>query len=474
VFGERANHLHNKPSRTTFRIRLDEMVHALRNDIVTGRLKTGQFIPSITQLSEQYSLSINSVQKGLNQLASESLIEKIPRVGIRVASPGARDGVSITVGCYPSLMKEMELAAIIEQFQEEYPHIRVQTLPLQYANYYEATKYYLENALVDAITINHIHFIDFERRHSELAELLVPALPASGIYPFLQDQFAQNGEPFAQPLIFSPVILCYNKQHLAQKNMPEPSLDWTWHDFMAYLEQLENGEEARIGFYFYPPNYNRWPIFLLQSGAPLPKGSENEFDLGSAPVMDGIQACYDLIHRQKIGAILLSDNDINVEGLFAEQKISMMMTTYFNMNKLRGEVDFPFGIAPLPYVHTPKTLLATVGMAVNQRSKQQEAARAFSDFAASYKSQLHIRRHTFSIPALQEAAEWQGKESGYRPDNYALFQSIAPTFSQLSDLRLSIQESEALLNAMNMYWMDVADKDETFARVSKIIGPSEG
>lgn len=465
--------MYNKPSRTTFRNRLETMVSTLRHDIENGKLQDGQFLPSISQLSKQYMLSVNSVQKGLDQLVKESLIEKIPRVGIRVRQTTAQDTVSITIGHYPSLQMEMELDEIILNFQEEFPNIQVQTLPLHFSNYYDAAKYYLDNGIVDAITINHLHFMDFEGRHDDLTEMFKPIEAAPGMFPFLQDQFIHKGEQLAQTLIFSPVILCCNTQHLAERNMPEPCHDWTWRQFMSYLEQFESSKDSRMGFYFYPPNYNRWPIFLLQSGEKSQGNANTDIDMTSSPLIEGVQACYELMHRQKMRTILLSDNDINVEGLFAEQKISIMMTTYFNMNKLRNEVDFPFEIAPLPYVHTPKTLLLTVGMAINQKSKQKAAAQAFIEYAASFKSQLHIRKHTYSIPALQEAAEWEGEEVGYRPNNFNLYSEISPTYAQLSDLRLSIQECEALLNVMNMYWMDLATKEETVIQLSKIIKPSE-
>ena len=147
--------------------------------------------------------------------------------------------------------------------------------------------------------------------------------------------------------------------------------------------------------------------------------------------MDSIQTCYDLIHRQNTFSLLLAENDFGVEKPFAEQKISVMMTTYFNLNKLKG-VSFPFDIAPLPYVHVPGTLLLPIGLALNQRSKQKEAARVFIQHLVSYESQLHIRKHTYSIPALQQAAEWKGEEIGYRPPRFHIYRDISHTFGLIS------------------------------------------
>lgn len=78
----------SKPSRTTFRQRLDEMVTVLRDDIITGRRAAGDYLPSEVALAEQFQLSKNSVRKGLERLVEEKLIEKVPRVGNRIADPG--------------------------------------------------------------------------------------------------------------------------------------------------------------------------------------------------------------------------------------------------------------------------------------------------------------------------------------------------------------------------------------------------
>ncbi|GIQ66946.1 hypothetical protein PACILC2_55140 [Paenibacillus cisolokensis] len=47
----------DKPSRTTFRKRLDEMVSQLREEIVAGKRAIGEFLPSEQALGEQFQLS---------------------------------------------------------------------------------------------------------------------------------------------------------------------------------------------------------------------------------------------------------------------------------------------------------------------------------------------------------------------------------------------------------------------------------
>lgn len=460
----------NKPSRTTFQHRLNEMITNLRSAILTGNLPKGQFLPSIAQLGKQYHLSINSVQKGLNQLEAEALIERLPRVGTRVKTSVCHEGITLSLGCYPSLLNDLELGAIIEQFHMNHPNITIQLVPLQYDHYDEVTRHHLENELVDIVTINHINFLDFDEETELLSELFEPLEAHTGVHPFLIDTFVQGKKRYAQPIAFSPVLLCYNKRLIEESGQPLPSSEWTWQDFMAYLEHLDHHSESGMSFHFYPVNYNRWPIFLLQSGIPL-----NNKEPGAPPMeislIDGMQTCYNLIHRNK-HQMMLSDHDFNVEDMFAQQKISIMMTTYFNLNKLRRETDLPFELAPLPYVHKPKTMLLTIGLAINQRSKHKQAAMDFINHVLSYRSQLLIRKHTYSIPALQAAADWNGEEDIYRPSSFYLYKDLTNTYAQLSDLHLSKREKEALLRIMKMYWTYMIDKEEAIALLNDLRLPA--
>lgn len=448
-----------KPRRSTFRERLDHMTRTLREEITAGKRKSGTFLPSIPQLAEQFHLSVNSVQKGLDRLAEENLIERIPRVGIRVKETAA----SITLGYYPSLIQEADLNTLIAKFHEKFPSIHVKMLPLQYINYHEVTNYYLQNELIDVITINHTNYLEFALTNQDLSDLFEPLEADEGVDPFLRRPFQQARNLYVKPITYSPVVLCYNQKHFAEKDVPEPEAGWTWKDFMACLEKLEQPEGTKLAFYFYPSTMNRWPIFLLQSGADFKKNK----NWAQGPIVESIQTVHDIIHRQNTFSLLLSENDFNVEKRFAQGDISIMMTSYFNLNQLR-DTDLVFDLAPLPYVNVPKTLLLIIGLALNRRSQRKEAARTFIDFMTSYEAQLHIRQHTFSIPALRQASEWDGEITGYRPPRFNLYRELESSYGLLTDLHLHPKEVEPLLAVMNLYWMGIISKDEMMARLKKL------
>ena len=446
-----------KPPRTTFRNRLEEMVQALRHQIITGELRGGDYLPPLSELGSIYQLSINSVQKGLDQLAADSFIERIPRVGIRILEPEARSKISINFGVYSSLIHDADLTNLIDRFHAEFEHIHVQLIPLQYENYTDVVKSYFQSGMLDVVSINTINYNQFvtNEDHLDMFELREPL---SGVYSFLNQPFTHREGTFAAPFLFSPVILCYNRDHFLESGLPEPSNHQTWKELQASLQLLNPADSNRLAFYFYPTTENRWPIFLLQSGLEFTRDSKGKLKTDHTRLVEAIKCCYDLIHLQKQFPVLLSEGEAFVEELFLQQKVSVMMTTYFNLNKLH-DVDFAYDICPLPYVHVPKTLLVNIALALSSHSQQKDAAQTFIKFMLSHSSQQHIGRSTLSLPALISAAETElGSDAVlFRPSQYEIYRDLSATYAYLDDLKLNQEEYEQLLGLLKLYWMDLVD-----------------
>lgn len=60
------------------------LVTALRQDIRTGAVAAGDFLPPVRALGAQHGLAVATVCKGLRQLAREGVIASVPRKGYRV------------------------------------------------------------------------------------------------------------------------------------------------------------------------------------------------------------------------------------------------------------------------------------------------------------------------------------------------------------------------------------------------------
>jgi multiple sugar transport system substrate-binding protein len=438
---------------------MDEMVRSIRDEIVSGKRNVGDYLPSERELGKLYCISNKSVRHCLDVLVSEGLIEKIPKVGNRIADVSDNNSITIRFGCHRTTVEETDLGTLISQFHKLYPRIRVQTMMLEH---YVSVRQSLESGIMDVVTVNVPNFR--EMVEYDALELLEPQQPKGDIYPYLNKAFMHNGELMVQPLTFSPVVLCYNRKHFREMNILEPDSSWTWEDLKRAAAKLAIPNE-RYGFYFYLLSNNRWPVFLLQSGMRLPPEGE-PVRICDGPWMEVLRLCRDIVMNQTIMPLFYEEAD--AEKLFLQEKVSMIMTTYFSLNELK-KADFEYDIAPLPYIENPKTLLIAIGLGINAKSEQKEAAQTFVDFLTSYQPQLNIRQRTLSIPALKPAAEWIGPETMFRPLRYPMHRDIVPTYRLYTDLNVTIEMLTAIINEVKLYWAGLESEQTVCMKIEKAL-----
>lgn len=455
-----------RSSRHSSRKRLGELVSLLREEILLGKRTAGEFLPSEKTFAEQYNLSNQSVRKGLDVLAREGLIEKIPRVGTKVV--GQPDGAFVTVklGFHTSVTGEADILRLLALFHKENPNIRVQAVPLA-GHSYAYIHNYLAGGILDAVMMNYTNFQEF--LESDNGDLLEPMPRNPAIYPFLSDAFMdRDGRLLVQPFIFSPLILCYNRNHFQEAGLSEPDSTWKWGDLVAYAARLAIPQE-RLGFHcdLYSPN--RWPLLLLQAGAAFERNADGRIKLAGTPMMDALRYSKEL--KQTIPYLSEGVTTGESERLLAIGKVSIIMTSYFYLNYLLGE-ELPFDVAPVPHLGTPTTLLLNTGLAVYRGSQVKDAAVKLVEFLTSYPSQLLIRKQTYSLPAHKLAAEWVGEEERYRPSRFSLFRETMPGFRYFTDLGINAKELHELNQELKLYWAGLESEETLCAQIEDEVSQS--
>ncbi|MCU6710665.1 extracellular solute-binding protein [Paenibacillus sp. J5C_2022] len=455
----------SKPSRTTFRERLTDFTNRLREEIIAGKREPGQYLPSEAALSEQFQLSKSSIRKGLDTLVEEGLIEKVARIGNRIVQKVEEPAVILNLGYYSSLEKESMILQLVERFHAKYPHIRVKLIPLPYDEEHQTVKVFLQQGLIDVVTLN---YSDFSSLNETGEQFFEPLTANPGIYPHLTETFTASGELFVQPFIFSPVVLCYNKDHFAEAGCLEPDSSWSWEQLVETASKLTSPSKERYGFCFHALSENRWPVFLLQSGIQLNRDKAVELHSGDKiKIMESVNVFRSIISDKNVFPFYLSENDADVENLFLNENVSMIMTSYFSLNYL-SDAPFRYDISPLPRIHDPKTLLLIIGLAINKRSRCKHEARLLVEHMVSMDSQLAIRQGTLSIPSLKPAAEWSGEEHGNRPSRYHMYREIVPTYHLFTDIGLDSEGMASFRHALKLYLAKM-EEQKFYDRIDMIL-----
>lgn len=446
---------------------LEEMISRIREEILTGNRKYGEFLPSERTLSQQYGINNKAVRQGLDILVSEQLIEKIPRVGNKIVKPARTASSVVQFAYYNSLVTEAVMEQLIADFQQLYPHIRIRPVPIGPNNYFRTTTQLMDQGAVDVLSINHSGFRGFKELGG--TDYFEASEPDPDMYPFLTEAFMLNGQLKVKPMMFSPLILCYNKNHFRESGLPEPDGSWRWKQLFEAAEKLTKKGE-RLGFYCHFLSQNRWPVFFLQTGATFQRNARGTFQICGTALMDGLRAGRELVMMQNRNPLLLSENDSDAEKLFFSGKVSTIMTTYIRLNHFSVlNPEFAFDMAPLPYLHEPRTLLQVVGLAIYSRSAVKPGAKCFVDYMTSYRAQLIIRQRTLSIPALKEAAEWTGAEIGYRPSRFSMYRDISPTFRSFDDLNLSQDQLLRFVREAKLYWSGIETEEGVCQRLEEVL-----
>lgn len=457
-----------RSGRKQFRERLERMVNEIRQRIYNAQYGVGTYLPSEKTFAKEYQVSNKTVRQGMERLREERLIETIPRVGHKVISQSGTGVVTLRFGYYSSLIEEATLHRLIDMFHAAYPAIQIQAETISASHYRGLSEHVAD---MDVVTLNLTHFHEIASSgHAMNWETLEPD---GDHYSFLHGPLSHDGELKVRPLIFSPVILCYNKQHFRELQMEEPDSSWNWDRLQQAADKLAE-EYKRLGFYFHFLSANRWPIFLLQSGYAYSRdrqaGSEDPAgEDRRAAMMRGLDACRELIRLQDRFPLVLSEKDSDAEELFFAGKVSMIMTSYFSLNHRRQPSSVSYDLAPLPHLDEPGTLLLIIGMALNKRSRNKACARLFIDFMTSYEAQLVIRQETLSIPASKRAAEWTGQEGSDRPSRYPLYRELIPTFRVFTDLNLRAVELTVFLREAKLYWSGLETGAHVAANIDRAL-----
>ncbi len=463
------DNLPNK-SRKYFHNRLEDFLSILREDIFTGQYKPGSYLPSELELGSQYSLSKNSIRKGLDQLVAEGLIEKIPRVGTRVLQPQGAGSVTLRFGYHSTNISEAKILEMIDAFQQHYPYIKIQSVSLPYDSkeYHHTVLEYIDNDMLDVMTMNVVNF-NYFRENNQLHRLDTFE-SSSSIYPFLLQPYTIEDNLYVLPFIFSPVVLCYNLKHFQECGIPEPDSSWSWRTLIEAAKRLtiREGKQHRYGFYFTPLALNRWVVFLLQSGDNFKKDDQGKLQICRSNLMENLELCYNIIHNEGIFPHILAENLTDAETLFQLEKVSMIMTTYFQLNQLQ-DTSVSYDIAPLPYSHQSRTLLLSIGMAMNKASKSSEAARKFAEFSISYDRQAYIRDHTLSIPTVKQVAEQRAESVFHRPFRFNMHKEITSTYAHYTDLGLSQHTLNLLGAELKLYFSGLEAPDVFCQKIEDLI-----
>lgn len=457
--------MRHRPTKEQFNRQLEEMVQQLRSEIINGHFAAGDCLPSEKSLVARFGMSNNSIRIGLEQLVEEGWIEKIPRVGNRVTA--GRPPVKLKLLSNSLPFRNLKLRSLLDMFHRKYPWITVEAQEIVGADGFFDQYGHIQG---DMILLENNQYRQLADR--ELEHKLIKLEEKPELFPQVTKLFATDHGLLLQPLIFSPIVLCYNKAHFRECGLMEPDGSWTWDDLMRNAEKLSDGK-SRYGFCFHIPSENRWPLFLLQSLERFEWDGPRLNDIRGTKLLESMKICKRIIHNRKAFPLYLSESNDDIDRMFMEGKVSMTVNSYIGLNGWLDS-DIEYDISPVPFIHELRTIAIALGVGISRNAKYKEEAMLLLDYLTSDEAQRFIRNHTMSIPSLGTLTNGGEEPAIYQPSRYSMYREVMASLRTLAELNIPHVKLRVVYAQLKAYWADMIDEDELCDRLMQSLSVKAG
>lgn len=462
--------------RNEFEERYTLCRNELRGGILSGSIRPGDFLLSENMLSEQYNLSRTSVRRVLAELEEGGLIEKIPGKGNQVRKPeGKYEREPLKLVCFSESYEIPILHKVIRLFEKTYPRVKVEFIVLPTSEYVSTILQSLETEQApDLFVISEYHLRLFERAGK--LDALLSSMPeewegVDDVYPGALCLFTYGDALKAVPLVFSPVLYCYNTELI-----PDPDaikLD-NWDDLLDLARELtqvdEQGNKLQYGFGF-SISGNRWSSFLLQNGGSFYEADTATPAFARPQTEEAFQFCLDLMYKHQVSPISVHGSTRLVESLLIRNKVAVVLSTYYFMNEFRHH-GMNWDVLPVvPGNRSKGTTLIGGGVAIRAGSGHEKLARKFAEFVLGREAQAEFKRNGCTLPVRASVAE---DESLWNPDvhpkTYHAFKAIIAHARPLSDMGIDQDKLDMMQSELMLLWANLENPADACRRINENLG----
>jgi multiple sugar transport system substrate-binding protein len=453
--------------------RYTKLASILREQILSGYIKPGQFLLSENELCRHYAMSRTSVRKSLDELLKEGLIVKKVGQGT-IVSPDLMivetgNKVLRILAASPSHFMDACMPLIIEEFQKQNPNVEVKCLNFPTTDFWESIRASSEIGLqADLVFAGDRQFSEMEE-NGPFLNLQEPLQDiAATLYPTLQDAFGTGGNIKAFPVTFSPVYLVYNPNLFNKYSVPLPQLDWTKEDFLRAAQRLtlDTDSDGIIDQYGLTLScaLNRWPLLALQNGVSFKHNIQKD------ALVKTLNFIHDLLYRYRV-ATLSPRYQLNSEA-FIREKAAMVLTTSIELAGWRNErMPFEPQVAPMPFGEQQASLLIANVMMIPANCNEEDLAIRFLRTALSFDTQQKISRNQRFLSVLHGVNEAVFDEMQLKSLNIVGNQIANSYF--LHELLADLNVAEEIESEMELYWAGLESAPHFAERMLQMIEGNE-
>ncbi len=339
---------------------------------------------------------------------------------------------------------------IIEVFEADHPHIRVQTFHRPWGLYFPElrAKFDAEEPVPDVLfwaeAPNDIHkgyFMD-----------LAPLMEADDyrlddFFPGLLKHFKIGNSIYGLPRDSDTKVVFYNKRLFNRAGVDYPGKGWTWQELRQISLALEEAEVAEYSFAYEANDW--WIVWMWQNGVTAfdDKLFPTETNLGEPAAAEAVQFLADLTNEDRVTPPYEQLNSAEIASLFIEGKVAMAFGNHALIPAFNQIEGFEWDIVGLPRQERRVNVAAGAGYVIAASTPQVEASWAFFKFLTGPKGQAIFTESGVIMPARRSVAQsdiFIGQQNRYNAQVFLEETEIGqptPAFPGSSDIMSLLNEA---------------------------------
>lgn len=407
-----------------------QIKETLTGEISRGIYKVGDKIPSENILPKRFDVSKMTVVKAIDEMVREGLLERVKGSGTYVSEKSRIRTLNVGIFC--------DNLWIFDEFERQNPYIKLNRISYTHENIIEVA----ESNEIDVFYLTDYDFGFFKakKKFLDLTELLEKEIFENKIFfDKVLNVFEYRRRQYAAPILFSPLVMFYNKNLFDLHNIPYPEKGW---DNASFLEKAKaitekpdkDGVIKRFGFLI-TQYRNRWPVYVLQEGGRIMNEAGNECMVGSPEVTAALKWVADLLHRHKVSPVYPYLDKRLSQNLFLAGKAGMIIDSYYSFLTFMSNKNMNCGIAPLPKGKHDVTGLISDSLAISKECKDVKTAAKLLRFALSEQVQMGIKANSMGIPSVKDIARSdENIPEGVSSKDYFMFLDVLPKAGKLHNV----------------------------------------
>lgn len=239
-------------------------------------------------------------------------------------------------------------------------------------------------------------------------------------YPGWLDAVSYNGEHYALPQEFTPIVLFYNKDIFKQSGVAFPDDTWDWETFTQACKKLTSGNRFGMAVDTW---ILIWPVFVWQNGGTLFNVEETMTTLDQPESYNGLQYLADLFVKHKVAPTPAMAPELGfADGIFMSGNAAMTLTGAWMIPSYRARIkDFGWDVAPLPKGKIRATSAPNLYYGISTQTKHPEEAWRFLKFLVGPEGQKIIAENSMALPTVTDPGVNKLFLEGHPPEHVNVF-----------------------------------------------------